>query len=35
MPIRTIIVDDEELGRKRISALLKSEADIEISRRMR
>lgn len=30
MPIRTIIVDDEELGRKRLSALLKSEADVEI-----
>jgi two-component system LytT family response regulator len=30
MPIRTIIVDDEELGRKRISALLKSETDVEI-----
>ncbi|MGO8732590.1 MAG: LytR/AlgR family response regulator transcription factor [Terriglobia bacterium] len=30
MPIRTIVVDDEELGRKRISALLKSEADIEL-----
>ncbi len=29
MPIRTIVVDDEELGRKRITALLKSEADIE------
>jgi len=30
MNIRTIIVDDEELGRKRLSALLKPEADIEI-----
>ena len=30
MTIRTIIVDDEELGRKRISTLLKSEADIEL-----
>jgi two-component system LytT family response regulator len=30
MPIRTLIVDDEELGRKRISALLKSEPDVEI-----
>src|ERR1019366_5710602 len=30
MPIRTIIVDDEELARRRISALLKSEPDIEI-----
>lgn len=29
MPIRSIIADDEELGRKRITALLKSEADIE------
>lgn len=30
MPIRTIIVDDEELGRKRISDLLKSEPDVEV-----
>jgi two-component system LytT family response regulator len=30
MPIRTIIVDDEELGRNRISALLKAEPDVEI-----
>ncbi len=30
MPIRTVIVDDEELGRKRLSDLLKLEADVEI-----
>jgi two-component system, LytTR family, response regulator len=30
MAVRTVIVDDEELGRRRLSALLKSEADIEI-----
>jgi two-component system, LytTR family, response regulator len=30
MPIRTVIVDDEELARKRIRALLKSEPDIEV-----
>jgi len=30
MPIRSIIVDDEELGRKRLSDLLKLEADVEV-----